>query len=132
MATGTTEEAVTSPARRDGGGDGGGGGDDNGGGKRHFKFPTAFTVLFFVLLLVWGLTFVVKPGAYAYVNCDGSSAKWDDGRSSCCAPTRSTPRPWRSPGTGTRSSCTASRRSTTRAPRWARTSRTGTAWTRWR
>jgi uncharacterized ion transporter superfamily protein YfcC len=48
-----------------------------GGGapKRKFKFPTAFTVLFFVLLLVWGLTFVIKPGAYAYVSCNGDSAR---------------------------------------------------------
>ena len=30
--------------------------------KKGFKFPTAFTVLFFVLLIVWGLTFVIKPG----------------------------------------------------------------------
>ena len=43
--------------------------------KRGFRFPTAFTVLFFVLLIVWGLTFVIKPGSYAYVSCDGDSAK---------------------------------------------------------
>ena len=30
--------------------------------KRRFKFPTAFTVLFFVLVLVWILTFIIKPG----------------------------------------------------------------------
>src|SRR5580693_6058911 len=29
--------------------------------KRRFKFPTAFTVLFFVLVLVWILTFIIKP-----------------------------------------------------------------------
>ena len=28
--------------------------------KRRFKFPTAFTVLFFVLVLVWVLTFIIK------------------------------------------------------------------------
>jgi uncharacterized ion transporter superfamily protein YfcC len=43
--------------------------------KRRFKFPTAFTVLFFVLVLVWILTFIVKPGSYSYVSCDGGSPK---------------------------------------------------------
>jgi len=43
--------------------------------KKGFKFPSAFTVLFFVLLIVWGLTFVIKPGSYTYVSCDGEDAK---------------------------------------------------------
>jgi uncharacterized ion transporter superfamily protein YfcC len=43
--------------------------------KRQFRFPTAFTILFFVLLLVWGLTFVIKPGSYAYVSCAGGPPK---------------------------------------------------------
>ena len=43
--------------------------------KRKFKFPTAFTVLFFVLVLVWILTFIIKPGTYSYVSCDGGSPK---------------------------------------------------------
>ena len=43
--------------------------------KRKFKFPTAFTVLFFVLALVWILTFVIQPGTYAYVSCDGGPPK---------------------------------------------------------
>jgi len=43
--------------------------------KRRFKFPTAFTVLFFVLVLVWILTFVIKPGTYSYVSCEGGSPK---------------------------------------------------------
>lgn len=43
--------------------------------KRGFKFPTAFTILFLVLLLVWALTFVIKPGSYAYVSCDGGTPK---------------------------------------------------------
>lgn len=43
--------------------------------KKGFKFPTAFTVLFFVLLLVFALTFVIKPGAYQYVSCDGDTPK---------------------------------------------------------
>jgi uncharacterized ion transporter superfamily protein YfcC len=43
--------------------------------KRRFKFPTAFTVLFFVLVLVWVLTFIIKPGSYSYVSCDGGSPK---------------------------------------------------------
>jgi uncharacterized ion transporter superfamily protein YfcC len=43
--------------------------------KRRFKFPSAFTVLFFVLLLVWALTFVIKPGSYSYVSCDGGNPK---------------------------------------------------------
>jgi uncharacterized ion transporter superfamily protein YfcC len=45
------------------------------GGKKGFKFPTAYTVLFFVLLLVFGLTLIVKPGTYQYVSCEGSSAR---------------------------------------------------------
>jgi uncharacterized ion transporter superfamily protein YfcC len=44
-------------------------------GKRRLRFPTAFTVLFFVLLIVWGLTFVIKPGSYTYVSCDGGNPK---------------------------------------------------------
>ena len=43
--------------------------------KRRFKFPTAFTVLFFVLVGVWVLTFVIKPGSYSYVSCDGGPPK---------------------------------------------------------
>ena len=43
--------------------------------KRRFKFPTAFTVLFFVLVLVWVLTFIIKPGSYSYVSCDGGPPK---------------------------------------------------------
>ncbi|MGB6583313.1 MAG: YfcC family protein [Streptosporangiaceae bacterium] len=43
--------------------------------KRGFKFPTAFTVLFFVLVLVWILTFIIPPGTYSYVSCDGGSPK---------------------------------------------------------
>lgn len=43
--------------------------------RRRFKFPTAFTVLFLVLVLVWGLTFVIRPGSYAYVSCDGGGPK---------------------------------------------------------
>jgi uncharacterized ion transporter superfamily protein YfcC len=43
--------------------------------KRRFKFPTAFTVLFFVLVLVWILTFIIKPGTYSYVSCEGGSPK---------------------------------------------------------
>jgi uncharacterized ion transporter superfamily protein YfcC len=38
------------------------GGD--GGTRKAFKFPTAFTVLFAVLLLVWVATFFVPAGAY--------------------------------------------------------------------
>ena len=45
------------------------------GPKRKFKFPTAFTVLFFVLVLVWILTFIIPPGAYSYVSCDGGTPK---------------------------------------------------------
>lgn len=43
--------------------------------KKGFKFPTAYTVLFMVLLLVFALTFVIKPGSYEYVSCDGEGAK---------------------------------------------------------
>ena len=43
--------------------------------RRRFKFPTAFTVLFFVLVLVWVLTFIIKPGSYSYVSCDGGPPK---------------------------------------------------------
>lgn len=57
MATDVTQPTTTEP------------------GKRKLRFPTAFTVLFFVLLIVWGLTFVIKPGSYAYVSCDGGNPK---------------------------------------------------------
>ncbi len=43
--------------------------------KKGFKFPTAYTVLFFVLLLVFGLTLIIKPGTYQFVSCDGGSAR---------------------------------------------------------
>ena len=43
--------------------------------KRKFKFPTAFTVLFFVLVLIWILTFIIPPGSYSYVSCDGGTPK---------------------------------------------------------
>ena len=43
--------------------------------KKGFKFPSAFTILFFVLLIVWGLTFVIKPGTYAYVSCGEDDPK---------------------------------------------------------
>ncbi len=43
--------------------------------KRRFKFPTAFTVLFFVLVLVWILTFIIPPGTYSYVSCDAGAPK---------------------------------------------------------
>jgi uncharacterized ion transporter superfamily protein YfcC len=43
--------------------------------KRRFRFPTAFTVLFFVLVLVWILTFIIRPGTYSYVSCDGGPPK---------------------------------------------------------
>jgi uncharacterized ion transporter superfamily protein YfcC len=50
-------------------------GDTTAEPKRRFRFPTAFTVLFFVLVLVWILTFIIKPGTYSYVSCDGGSPK---------------------------------------------------------
>ena len=50
-------------------------GDTTAEPKRRFKFPTAFTVLFFVLVLVWVLTFIIKPGSYSYVSCDGGPPK---------------------------------------------------------
>ena len=41
--------------------------------KKGSKFPTAFTVLFFVLIIVWALSFVIRPGSYDYVDCgDGA------------------------------------------------------------
>ncbi len=43
--------------------------------KKGFKFPTAFTVLFFVLLIVWALSFVIKPGAYDYIACGDGNPK---------------------------------------------------------
>jgi uncharacterized ion transporter superfamily protein YfcC len=43
--------------------------------KRGFRFPTAFTVLVVVLVVVWGLAFVVTPGSYTYVSCDGSAPR---------------------------------------------------------
>jgi uncharacterized ion transporter superfamily protein YfcC len=50
-------------------------GDTTDKPKRGFRFPTAFTVLFFVLVLVWILTFFITPGTYSYVSCDGASPK---------------------------------------------------------
>jgi uncharacterized ion transporter superfamily protein YfcC len=55
---------------------GSGSGDEHeGGGKRSFRFPTAFTILFGVLVAVWALTFVIKPGTYDYVSCDSGTPK---------------------------------------------------------
>ena len=48
--------------------------------ERRFKFPTAFTVLFFVLVLVWILTFIIRPGTYSYVSCDGGPPASRHGR----------------------------------------------------
>ena len=50
-------------------------GETTGKPKRRFKFPTAFTVLFFVLVLIWILTFIIPPGSYSYVSCDGGTPK---------------------------------------------------------
>jgi uncharacterized ion transporter superfamily protein YfcC len=49
--------------------------DDSPQKKRGFRFPTAFTILFGVLVVVWALTFVIHPGTYDYVSCDGATAK---------------------------------------------------------
>jgi uncharacterized ion transporter superfamily protein YfcC len=43
--------------------------------KKKFKFPTAFTVLFFVLLIVWALSFIVPSGSYSYVACGEDNPK---------------------------------------------------------
>jgi uncharacterized ion transporter superfamily protein YfcC len=43
--------------------------------KGGFRFPTAFTILFGVILLVWALTFIIHPGTYDYVSCDGGTPK---------------------------------------------------------
>ena len=43
-------------------------------GKTGFTFPSAFTVLFIVLVAVWGLSFIVPAGSYDYVDC-GDGAK---------------------------------------------------------
>lgn len=43
--------------------------------KKGFKFPTAFTVLFFVLIVVWVFSFIIPSGSYQYVSCDGESPK---------------------------------------------------------
>src|SRR5690606_24660591 len=39
--------------------------------RRKFRFPSAFTVLTLVALLVWGLTFVIPAGQYE-LNDDGA------------------------------------------------------------
>ena len=44
-------------------------------GKKGFKFPSAFTVLVVVLLAVWALSFVIKPGSYDYVDCGDGNVK---------------------------------------------------------
>jgi uncharacterized ion transporter superfamily protein YfcC len=42
--------------------------------QKGLRFPTAFTVLFFVLIAVWAMSLVIKPGSYDYVTCpDGAS-----------------------------------------------------------
>jgi uncharacterized ion transporter superfamily protein YfcC len=43
--------------------------------KKGLKFPSAFTVLFLVLIIVWALSFVIKPGSYDYVQCDDDNPK---------------------------------------------------------
>jgi uncharacterized ion transporter superfamily protein YfcC len=43
--------------------------------QKGIKFPTAFTVLFFVLIIVWVLSFIIPPGAYDYVDCGDGTAK---------------------------------------------------------
>lgn len=43
--------------------------------KKGFKFPSAFTVLVVVLLAVWALSFVIRPGSYDYVDCGDGNAK---------------------------------------------------------
>ena len=49
--------------------------ETTGSPKRGFRFPTAFTVLVVVLLAVWGLAFIVTPGSYTYVSCDGGAPR---------------------------------------------------------
>jgi uncharacterized ion transporter superfamily protein YfcC len=49
-------------------------GETTAGPGRKFRFPTAFTVLFFVLVLIWILTFIISPGSYSYVSCEGGDA----------------------------------------------------------
>jgi len=43
--------------------------------KKGFKFPTAFTVLFFVLIVVWALSFIIPSGSYDYVDCGDGNIK---------------------------------------------------------
>lgn len=43
--------------------------------KKGIRFPTAFTVIFLVLIFVWGLSFIIRPGSYDYVDCGDGVAK---------------------------------------------------------
>ncbi|MFJ1566517.1 YfcC family protein [Streptomyces erythrochromogenes] len=72
MSTSTTPPAGTpaGPAdRHPGGPDDTGPGPDSppapsGGGRRRLRFPSAFTVLVAVTIIVWALTFVIPAGRY--------------------------------------------------------------------
>ena len=44
-------------------------------GQKRFRFPSAFTVLVGVLLAVWALSFVIRPGSYDYVDCGDGNVK---------------------------------------------------------
>ena len=66
-----TEQGAGAPATDDTGS----GSEDAPKKKQGFRFPTAFTILFGVIVLVWALTFVIHPGTYDYVSCDGGTPK---------------------------------------------------------
>ena len=44
--------------------------------KKKFTFPTAFTVLFLVLILVAGLTYLIHSGSYAKLSYDAQTASF--------------------------------------------------------
>jgi uncharacterized ion transporter superfamily protein YfcC len=68
----TAEESAAAPSGTD---DANTGSEETPQKKGGFRFPTAFTILFGVIVLVWALTFVIHPGTYDYVSCDGGTPK---------------------------------------------------------
>lgn len=44
--------------------------------KKHFKFPTAFTILFAILIIVIGLTWIIPAGSYAKLTYNSGTDKF--------------------------------------------------------
>src|SRR5690606_37121215 len=59
------EIAVDQPTESTRGAGGGGADEGDGRSARRWRFPSAFTVLFAVTLVVWLLAFIIPTGQYA-------------------------------------------------------------------